>query len=334
MLATFLIGLREGLEAALVIGILVAYLTRIGRRDVLPRMWAGVALAVGLALAIGAVLTFGAYSLTFEAQEIIGGTLSLITVAMVTWMIFWMQKAGRTLKSSLEGGIDRALAQGSLWALVAIGFVSVAREGIETTLLLWSMTQSFGDAPAALLGALLGLAVAGLLGWLLARGMLRMNLRRFFLWTGAFLIIVAAGVLAYAVHDLQEGGVLPGPFGAVAPIDPTTGLVAVGLAGFPFGWAFDVTAQIPPLSPLAAVLQATVGFMPQMSWLQVLSWVVYVVIVGVFFLRGARRGRATSASTRTASVAASTVTAGPADRVRVTTADVSSSPPPLSQGAA
>ena len=110
MLATFLIGLREGLEAALVVGILVAYLTRIGRRDVLPRMWAGIALAVALALGIGAVLTFGSYALTFEAQELLGGILSLLTVAMVTWMIFWMQKTARTMKRTLEGGIDRAKA--------------------------------------------------------------------------------------------------------------------------------------------------------------------------------------------------------------------------------
>lgn len=306
MLATFLIGLREGLEAALVVGILVAYITRVGRRDLLPRLWAGVGLAIALALVVGAILTFGAYSLTFEAQEIIGGTLSLIAVAMVTWMIFWMQKTARTLKASLEGGIDRALAKGGLWALIAIGFVSVAREGIETTLLLWSMVQSFGDAPAALAGALLGLLAAVALGWMLARGMLRLNLRRFFTWTGGFLIIVAAGVLAYAVHDLQEGGVLPGPFGALAPID--AGGVAVGLAGFPFGWAFDVTAAVPPGSALAAVLQATVGFMPQMTWLQVIAWGLYVVIVGAFFIRGVRGGGG-----RRTAPAAQPVAAAPAD---------------------
>lgn len=289
MLATFLIGLREGLEAALVVGILVAYLTRIGRRDVLPRVWAGIGLAVALALGIGAILTFGSYALTFEAQELLGGILSLLTVAMVTWMIFWMQKTGRTMKRTLEGGIDRALSAGGAWALVAIGFISVAREGIETTLLLWSMVQSFGDAPSTLLGALLGLLTSVALGWALARGMVRIDLRVFFAWTGAFLVLVAAGVLAYAIHDLQEAGALPGPFTADAPIDPATGAVAVGWAAFPFGWAFDVTAAIPPGSPLAAILQATVGFMPQMSWLQVIAWVVYLLVVGTVFVRGLRR---------------------------------------------
>ncbi|HOQ21996.1 iron uptake transporter permease EfeU [Microbacterium paulum] len=303
MLATFLIGLREGLEAALVVGILVAYLTRLGRRDVLPRLWAGIALAIALALGIGAILTFGAYALTFEAQELIGGLLSLLTVAMVTWMIFWMQKTARTLKRSLEGGIDRALSTGGAWAIVAIGFISVAREGIETTLLLWSMVQSFGDAPSALLGALLGLAAAVVLGWLLARGMVRIDLRVFFAWTGAFLVIVAAGVLAYAIHDLQEAGALPGPFTAVAPLDPATGAVAVGWSAFPFGWAFDVTGAIPPGSPLAAILQATVGFMPQMSWLQVVAWVLYLAIVGTIFVRGLRRPRTAASSGATAAPA-------------------------------
>jgi len=295
--ATFLIGLREGLEAALVVGILVAYLSRAGRRDALPRLWAGVALAVILSLGIGAILTFGAYSLTFEAQELIGGLLSLVAVAMVTWMIFWMQRTARTLKNDLESGVQRALVAGSVWALIAIGFVSVAREGIETTLLLWSMVQSFGNAPDALLGALLGLACAVVLGWAVARGMLRLNLRVFFTWTGAFLVIVAAGVLAYAIHDLQEAGALPGPFTAAAPLDAATGAVATGWAALPFGWAFDVSVAVPPGSPLAAILQATIGFMPRMTWLQVIAWVVYIAVVGLFFVRGAmgRPARATSA---------------------------------------
>lgn len=290
MLATFLIGLREGLEAALVVGILVAYLTRLDRRDALPRLWVGVGLAVALALAVGAVFTFGAYMLTFEAQELLGGGLSLLAVAMVTWMIFWMQRAGRTLKAGLEGGVDKAL-RGGVWALVAIGFVSVAREGVETTLLLWSMVQSFGDAPTALLGALLGLAAAVVLGWLIARGMLRLDLSRFFTWTGGFLVVVAAGVLAYAFHDLQEAGALPGPFGSGAPVDAATGLVATGWAGFPFGWAFDVSSVIAPGGPLAALLQATVGFMPQMTWLQVLAWIAYVAVVVPLFVRGVRTNR-------------------------------------------
>lgn len=296
MLATFLIGLREGLEAALVVGILVAYLTRVGRRDVLPRMWAGVALAVALALAIGAVLTFGAYTLTFEAQELIGGLLSLLAVAMVTWMIFWMQRTARTLTATLEGELADALARSGLWAIVAIGFVSVAREGIETTLLLWSMVQSFGDAPALLIGAVLGLLAAVLLGWLLSRGMVRIDLRVFFGWTGAFLIVVAAGVLAYAIHDLQEAGALPGPFGALATIDPATRTVGVGWSGLPFGWAFDLSAAVPPGGALAAVLQATLGFMPQMSWLQVIAWVVYVAVVAALFVRGQLRRPASAAT--------------------------------------
>jgi high-affinity iron transporter len=302
VLPSLLIGLREGLEAAIVVGILVAYLSQSGRRDVLPRLWAGVLLAVALSLAIGGVLTFGAYSLTFEAQEIIGGTMSLLAVGLVTWMIFWMQRAGRGLKKSLEGEVDRALALGSLWGIVVIGFVSVAREGIETTLLLWSMVQSFGDAPLALLGAVVGLAIAVVLGWLIARGMLRVDLRIFFTWTGALLIIVAAGVLAYAVHDLQEAGVLPGPFTAAAPIGDD-GSVLVGHAAFPFGWAFDASAVVAPGSALAAILQATVGFMPVMSWLQVLAWVLYVAVVGTVFLVGARR-RPRSAPPRTSDAVA------------------------------
>lgn len=290
MFATFLIGLREGLEAALVVGILAAYLSRLGRRDAVWRMLIGVLIAIVLALGLGAILTFGAYGLSFQAQEILGGGLSLVAVAMVTWMIFWMRRAGRTMKRTLESGVDRAVENGTVWALIAIGFVSVAREGLETTLLLWSMVQSFGRTPLSLAGAVIGLVVAAILGWFLARGAVRLNLSAFFTWTGGFLVVVAAGVLAYAVHDLQEAAVLPGPFTALAPLD-ASGAVATGWAAFPFGWAFDASAAIPPGGALAAILQALVGFMPQMTWLQVIAWALYMGIVGTVFVRGLRPQR-------------------------------------------
>lgn len=298
MLATFLIGLREGLEAALVVGILVAYLGTLGRRDVLPRLWMGVGLAIALSLGLGAIFTFGAYALTFEAQEIIGGSLSLLAVAMVTWMVFWMQRAGRTMSTTLHDHVDRALATGALWSIVALGFVSVAREGVETTLLLWSMVQSFGSAPNALFGAVLGIVVAALAGWAIARGALRLNLRRFFTWTGAFLVIVAAGVLAYGIHDLQEAAVLPGPFSAAAPIDEATGLVSVGAAGFPWGWAFDLSGIIAPGGVIATVAQAIIGFTPQMTWLQVIAWTSYVAVVGTLFVKGAMIRRSSTTERR------------------------------------
>ena len=285
MLSTFLIGIREGLEAALVIGILVAWLTRSDRRDVLPRLWLGVGLAVGLSLAFGFVLTFGASTLSFEAQEVIGGTLSILAVAMVTWMVFWMQRAARDLRGHLETDLGAVVAAGSLWGVVAIGFVSVAREGIETALFLWSMVRSLGGDPLSLIGAVVGILTAAALGWLIHRGLVRINLRVFFTWTGVLLILVAAGVLAYGIHDLEEAGVLAGPFGSMAPIDPATGGVAVGLAGFPFGWAFQLGDLLPPDGAVAAILKGTLGLAPEMTWLELIGWAAYLVVVSTLFIR-------------------------------------------------
>src|SRR3954469_4137599 len=144
MLSNYLIGLREGLEAALVVTILIAYLVRSGRSRLLPRIWAGVMVAVLVSLACGALLTFGPRGLDDEAQEAIGGILSIIAVGFVTWMIFWMRRAARGLASELRGRVDVAMATGG-WVLALTAFLAVGREGLETSLFLWSAVQSTGQ---------------------------------------------------------------------------------------------------------------------------------------------------------------------------------------------
>ncbi|GAA2519214.1 iron uptake transporter permease EfeU [Rarobacter incanus] len=296
MIGTFIIGLREGLEAALVVSILIAYANKLGRADVVRRIWAGVGLAIVGSLLIGAILTFGAYGLTFEAQEIIGGSMSILAVGLVTWMIFWMQKAARNLKRELEGTVDKALLTGSGWSLVVIGFVAVAREGIETALFLWSAVRASGDAPTAWVGAVIGLLAAVALGWLIYRGAVRINLGTFFTWTGVFLIFVAGGIFAYGIHDLQEARVLPGPF---APVPDGGGVLAAQFFGNG-AWAFKVSDTISPDGILAAVLKGTVGFSPEMTKLEVAGWFVYVATtLSIYIIIHLRASRARAASIAT-----------------------------------
>jgi len=272
-LGNFLIGLREGLEAALVVGILLAYIRKTQRTHLLATMWAGVSVAVLLSLSFGALLTFGPQTLTFEAQEAIGGSLSIISVGFVTWMIFWMAENARMLSAELKGKLDAV--QTSVWAVVLLAALSVGRESLETTLFIWSATRTSGQEANAIpmLGALVGIAIAVVMAWGMMRGMMRINLSRFFTITGAFLVIVAAGVLSYGIHDLQEAAILP------------------GLNNI----AFESYRYIDPSSFVGTLLKAVFNLSSTTTWLEAGAWILYVGIVMPLFIRAQRPGLKASA---------------------------------------
>lgn len=283
MLGNLLIGLREGLEAALVLSLVIAYLVKSDRRHLLPRVWLGASIAVLVSLAFGAMLTFGPKGLSFEAQELIGGSLAIVAVAVVTWMIFWMARAARGMGGALRSRVDLAV-DGGRWSLTLVAMVAVGREGLETALFLWAATEASarqrGATSVPLVGAALGLGGAIVLAYLIYRGALKINLAHFFTWTGAFLILVAAGVLGYGLHDLQESRFLPGMNSL----------------------AFDVSATVPPDSWYGTVLKGVFNFSPATTRLELTAWLLYCVPVLSAFIATVRRRshpqhRAVSAST-------------------------------------
>ena len=269
MIANFLIGLREGLEAVLIVVLLLAYIRKTGRQHLVPRIMLGVAVAVSVSLGFGALLTFGPRGLTFEAQEAIGGSLSILAVGFVTWMIFWMARTSRSLAGELHHKVDAA-ADAKAWVLVAVAALSVGREGLETALFIWAAARATGETWEPVVGAAAGLLLAIVLGLLIHRGAVRVNLSTFFTWTAGALIVVAAGVLAYGVHDLQEAGILP------------------GLNNL----AFDVSAVVPPSSWYGTLLKGTVNFSPATTWLQAIAWTAYIVPVAIVYSRGLQRSAA------------------------------------------
>lgn len=271
MLAIFLIGLREGLEASLVVSILLAYLVRTDRRRDIRYIWLGVGAALTLVVLVFVAVTLAFEQLPFVWQEAVGGTLSILAAVLVTWMIFWMRRTARGLKRELEGELATAVELGPL-AIATVAFLTVGREGLETAAIIWT-TIAGSDTASPFIGAVGGLLVAVLLGYLIYRGALRINLSTFFQVTGALLIVVAAGVLAYGVHDLQEAGLLP------------------GLSNL----AFDISSVVPPSSWYGTLLKGTLNLQPNPTWLQTIVWVVYVVPVLWLYLRP--QGSRSSSST-------------------------------------
>jgi high-affinity iron transporter len=269
LLGNALIGLREGLEAALVVSILVAFLVRTGRRSVLPKVWLGVGIAIAVSVGVTLALTLAQQALTFEAQEAFGGGLSIIAVGFVTWMIFWMRRVARSISSELRGRLESAIQMGST-AVVVMAALAVGREGLETAVFFFAAAQAAGETTEPLIGFLLGIGVSIVLAYLIYRGAVSLDMGRFFTVTGILLIFVAAGILAYGVHDLQEAAILPG-------------LTTL---------AFDVSAAVPPDSWYGTLLKGIFNFSPQTTVLQAVVWAAYVAVVLTLFLLPQRSPRA------------------------------------------
>jgi len=262
-----LIGLREGLEAGLVVSILLAALRRArdeGRSAPAAPVWLGVLGAVMVAGSLAAVLTYSTSALSSQAQEAVGGMLSVLAVGLVTGMVFWMRRTARGLTAQLRGEVSRALSIGA-GALALTAFLTVGREGLETTLFLWAAVRATGQTVAPLTGAGLGLGGAVLLCWLLYRRAIRVNLGAFFNRTALALIVIAAGVLAYGLGDLQEAGLLPGIHWVV----------------------FDLSAHVDPNSWWVALISGVSELTPRMTVLQVVAWIGFLsVVVPRFILAG------------------------------------------------
>lgn len=267
MLIPFLIMLREGIEAALIVGIVASYLKQSGRGALMPAVWVGVLLAAALSLFAGAGLQLLAAEFPQKQQELFEGVVGLIAVVMLTSMVFWMRKAARSIKGELQASIDNALAKGADgqgWALIGMVFLAVAREGLESVFFLLAVFQqsSGWEAPV---GALAGIAVSVVVGWGLYSGGVRLDLRRFFRFTGLFILLVAAGLLAGVLRKLHEGGVW-------------NHLQTV---------VFDMSDKLPMDSPVGAVLSGLLGYQAAPVVGEVIVYLAFLAVALFFFLRPA-----------------------------------------------
>ena len=267
MLIAFLIMLREGIEAALIVGIVAGFLKQSGHSRLMPKVWLGVALAALMCLGIG----YGIHSVTGEIpqkeQEFVVGVIGLVAVAMLTYMILWMKKAARSMKQQIQDSVQTALNRGNGqgWALVGMAFLAVAREGLESVFFLLAVFQQ-SPTWSMPVGAVLGLLAAVVIGALIYQGGMRLNLAKFFRWTGAFLIVVAAGLVAGSLRALHEAGVW-------------NHLQEV---------VFDSSKYLHEDSPLGVLLGGFFGYTDHPTQGEVLAWLLYLVPVMIWFLHGSR----------------------------------------------
>src|SRR3954464_2345982 len=263
MIPTFFLMLREGLEAALIVGIISAYLVRIGRRQALPWIVAGVLAAVGVSVVAGIAVVSTVGRLPLVVQETLEGLAAVPAGVVLTWMLFWMRRQGRAMKGELERGVDDALGDGRTLALVGLSFIAVIREGLETVLFLIALVSSQGSPPALLLGGVLGLAPAVAVGVAIFAFGVRVNLRRFFTGTGVVLIFVAAGLSALAVAGIGAGGLIPDS-----------------------GVAFHLNGLLADSTPLGNVLRGLFGYRSQPTPLELLAYLAYLIPVLCLFVVG------------------------------------------------
>jgi high-affinity iron transporter len=267
----FLIGLREGVEAALIVAIVLAYVVRTGNGRHIPKIWLGSGAAVILSVALGLLIfnTVGAFEEPYE--QLFEGSAMLLAAVVVTWMLFWMRRQSMNLRGELQAAVDRVLSEGTAWGLAVLAFTAVIREGIETALFLAGQaTSAETGAGSVLIGAILGLGVAVLIGWGFYRGSRAIDLRRFFRWTGVALVFIAAGLLSHAVHEFIE----------VAEI---AGVTVIGSQT-----AFDISSVLSHDDGIGQFLRAIFGYSAHPEVLTLLVHVTYVVAILTLYLRPVR----------------------------------------------
>jgi high-affinity iron transporter len=269
-----LTGLREGVEAALIVSIILAYLGRTGNRRHFRPIWVGTGIAILLSVAVGALLWVTIHELSQPAEQIFEGSALLLAAAVVTWMLFWMRRTAATVGQDLRAAVDRSLTSGSVWGLAVLAFTAVIREGVETSLFLLGQataaSRSDLGALSVLFGAVIGLGVAVALGFGFYRGARVLNLRTFFSWTGVALIFVAAGLVASGLHEFIEIGWIP-----------------IGS-----GTAFDISSVLPHegggMGVIGQFLHALVGYTSQPEWITLLAWLAYLALVVTLYTRPMR----------------------------------------------